>query len=70
MTEVVVPDGWTKARLGDLGRYINGRGFKKSEWGASGRPIIRIQNLTGSSNSFNYFDGRLRTAMLSAPVIY
>lgn len=59
MTEVVVPDGWTKARLGDLGRYINGRGFKKSEWGASGRPIIRIQNLTGSSNSFNYFDGEV-----------
>lgn len=53
----VVPDGWQVTTLGRLGRYINGRGFKKSEWGPLGRPIIRIQNLTGSSESFNYFDG-------------
>ena len=52
-----LPPGWAWATLGDIGRYLNGRGFKKSEWGQSGRPIIRIQNLTGSSNHFNYFDG-------------
>ena len=52
-----LPPGWAWAALGDIGRYLNGRGFKKSEWGQAGRPIIRIQNLTGSSNHLNYFNG-------------
>ncbi len=52
-----LPQGWAWATLGDLGRYHNGRGFKKSEWRAAGRPIIRIQNLTDSTKPFNYFDG-------------
>lgn len=50
-------DGWHSTTLGKLGRYVNGRGFKKSEWRESGRPIIRIQNLTGSTKSVNYFQG-------------
>ncbi len=36
---------------------MNGRAFKKSEWRDRGRPIIRIQNLTGSRAAFNYFQG-------------
>jgi type I restriction enzyme S subunit len=52
-----LPSGWTEATLGEIGEYLNGRGFKKSEWRDAGRPIIRIQNLTGSSRAFNYFDG-------------
>ena len=52
-----LPPGWAWATLGDIGQYLNGRGFKKSEWGQAGRPIIRIQNLTGSSNHLNYFNG-------------
>ncbi len=52
-----LPAGWTETTLGEIGRYINGRGFKRSEWRESGRPIIRIQNLTGTSGEFNYFDG-------------
>lgn len=54
-----LPAGWVWARLGDLGEYINGRGFKKAEWGEEGLPIIRIQNLTGSGAAFNYFSGPL-----------
>ncbi|MBW6434501.1 restriction endonuclease subunit S [Actinoplanes hulinensis] len=54
-----LPIGWAWSRLGSLGEYINGRGFKKSEWSNSGLPIIRIQNLTGSGSSFNYFSGEL-----------
>ncbi|MFD7464102.1 restriction endonuclease subunit S [Streptomyces tendae] len=50
-----LPAGWAWARLGDLANYVNGRGFKKAEWSTEGRPIIRIQNLTGSGASFNYF---------------
>jgi len=60
MTHTVrLPRNWAHARLGDLGLYHNGRGFKKHEWRASGRPIIRIQNLTGSGKSWNYFQGEV-----------
>ncbi|MCR9217282.1 MAG: restriction endonuclease subunit S [bacterium] len=52
-----MPKGWARSRLGELGRYLNGRGFKKSEWATTGRPIIRIQDLTGTTASPNYFDG-------------
>lgn len=52
-----LPPGWCVTNLGSLGRYLNGRGFKKAEWSSDGRPIIRIQNLTGSSTQFNYFEG-------------
>lgn len=49
--------GWAECTLGDLGLYHNGRGFKKSEWGQDGQPIIRIQNLTDDTKPFNYYDG-------------
>lgn len=52
-----IPPGWREATLGSLGRYLNGRGFKKSEWRNSGLPIIRIQNLTGSNDAYNYYQG-------------
>jgi type I restriction enzyme S subunit len=53
-----LPRGWAKSTLGEIGEYLNGRGFKKSEWRESGRPIIRIQNLTGTSSHFNHFAGQ------------
>jgi type I restriction enzyme S subunit len=52
-----VPDGWRLTTLGALGRYINGRAFKSSEWSSTGRPIIRIQDLTGSNRNPHFFDG-------------
>ncbi|MEN6368649.1 MAG: restriction endonuclease subunit S [Thermotogota bacterium] len=52
-----IPSNWTIARLGDLGQYYNGRAFKESEWKSTGRPIIRIQNLTGSGSEIHYYDG-------------
>ena len=54
-----LPEGWAATTLGALGNYWNGRGFKKSEWkpAVQGRPIIRIQDLTGSNENPNYFDG-------------
>ena len=48
-----------KTSLGTLADYINGRGFKKTEWKESGIPIIRIQNLTESREKFNYFQGEV-----------
>jgi type I restriction enzyme S subunit len=57
--EISVPQGWKATTLGQLGRYLNGRGFKRSEWSDKGLPIIRIQNLTGSGEEFNYYDGKV-----------
>jgi type I restriction enzyme S subunit len=62
-----LPHGWRSTTLGELGRYLNGRGFKKSEWRETGRPIIRIQNLTGSSDVFNHFDGEAEERYTARP---
>ena len=39
--------------LGMVAEYINGRAFKPEEWEEIGKPIIRIQNLTNSSDLCN-----------------
>lgn len=54
-----LPKGWVSSSLGELGNYINGRGFSKSEWSKTGRPIIRIQDLTGTGGEPNFFDGEV-----------
>ena len=43
--------------LGRLATFINGFAFKPDDWGLTGLPIIRIQNLTGSSETVNYYNG-------------
>lgn len=57
--ENTLPDTWIQASFGDLAEYLNGRAFKKSEWHSTGKPIIRIQNLTGSSPTLNRFSGEV-----------
>jgi type I restriction enzyme S subunit len=49
-----LPKGWCWATINDTGSYINGFAFKPSHRSDSGRPIIRIQNLTDPSKPFNY----------------
>ena len=44
-------------QLGNIATYVNGYAFKPSDWGTEGLPIIRIQNLSGSGDSFNYYSG-------------
>ena len=46
--------GWKYVKLGELASYINGFAFKPSDWSESGKPIIRIQNLTDAFSSFHY----------------
>lgn len=53
-----IPDKWKVKKLGEIAKYINGRAFKPKEWSKSGLPIIRIQNLTESTNTINYFNGK------------
>lgn len=65
--EPTVPQGWTRTTLGDLGRYLNGRAFKTSEWSRSGRPIIRIQDLTGSNRAPNFFEGDVEDRYVVRP---
>ena len=43
--------------LGKIASFMNGYAFKPTDWGTFGLPIIRIQNLTGSSNEINYYSG-------------
>lgn len=40
--------------LGSIANFINGFAFKPEHWEESGKPIIRIQNLTNPSKPFNY----------------
>ena len=51
-----IPAGWEVSKLKYLGRYVNGYPFKPDDWGDKGKPIIRIQDLTGSNDSPNYYD--------------
>ena len=44
--------------LGTVANYINGRAFKPAEWETTGKPIIRIQNLTSESAPYNYSTGK------------
>lgn len=53
---MTAPASWKRYKLGELAQYINGKAFKPEDWKASGRPIIRIQNLTDRSKPFNYCD--------------
>ncbi len=54
-----VPAHWEISKVKLLADYINGFPFKPAEWGAKGRPIIRIQNLTKEHAAFNYYDGAI-----------
>lgn len=59
-----LPPNWEWKRLDEVGNYINGKAFKPSDWKTHGRPIIRIQNLTGSTHVTNYFDGEVEDKYL------
>lgn len=65
--DLIVPEGWSPTTLGQLGRYLNGHAFKTSEWSKTGRPIIRIQDLTGSNRNPNYFDGEVEDRYVVRP---
>ncbi|MHA6509506.1 restriction endonuclease subunit S [Tessaracoccus sp. Y1736] len=39
--------------LGEVAEFVNGVAFKPGDWGETGAPIIRIQNLTSPEKPFN-----------------
>lgn len=50
---LAAPRSWARMPLAKTGKYINGLAFKPTDWGESGFPIIRIQNLTDRSKPLN-----------------
>ena len=65
--DLVIPEGWTQTTLGAIGQYLNGRAFKTAEWSKTGRPIIRIQDLTGSNRNPHYFEGTVEDRYVIQP---
>lgn len=51
-----------KMKIKDICDLQNGRAFKPSDWGTTGLPIIRIQNLNDEQAPFNYYDGEYNLA--------
>jgi type I restriction enzyme S subunit len=58
---------WPVVKVKDAVELVNGRAFGPSDWGTEGLPIIRIQNLRGSSGPYNYFSGELDPRHLVMP---
>lgn len=54
-----VPEGWIRAKQGDVATFHNGRAYKLKEWESEGTPVIRLQNLTGSGKEFYYSNLKL-----------
>ena len=55
---------WPTKKLKEVATYINGRAFKPTDWGETGLPIIRIQNLTKTQEKFNFFNGKVENRYL------
>ena len=53
------PTGWRQSRVKYLGSFLNGYPFKPGDWSSEGRPILRIQDLSGLSADPNRFSGEI-----------
>jgi type I restriction enzyme S subunit len=62
-----LPCGWVWCRIVDTGDYINGLAFKPSDWSSIGRPIIRIQNLSGRNSEFNRTEREVDSSVVVSP---
>lgn len=51
-----------RMKIKDICDLQNGRAFKPSDWGTTGLPIIRIQNLNDERAPFNYYSGKYNLA--------
>lgn len=57
----------TLKALGETARFINGAAFKPSDWEDGGLPIIRIQNLTGTGEKFNFTSRQVKPELVVEP---
>lgn len=54
-----LPPTWAERSLAELGNFVNGYAFKPEDWSDHGLPIVRISQITGSSNECDRFTGEL-----------
>lgn len=52
-----IPENWEVVKFKNIGTYINGYAFKPEDWTTAGKKIVRIQDLTGSNDNPNFYDG-------------
>jgi type I restriction enzyme S subunit len=52
-----LPKAWSSMTVADVCDMRNGHGFGPEDWGPTGLPIIRIQNLNGGQK-FDYYSGQ------------
>lgn len=57
----------TLKALGETARFINGAAFKPADWEDGGLPIIRIQNLTGTREKFNFTSRQVKPELVVEP---
>jgi type I restriction enzyme S subunit len=50
---------YPSAAISEVANFINGFAFKPEDWGASGLPIIRIQNLTDKEKPYNFTERKV-----------
>lgn len=53
-----IVESWTRSKLKYLALYLNGYAFKPADWGSTGKPILRIAQLSSDAEP-NYFDGEI-----------
>lgn len=61
-----LPKAWIPMTVADVCDMRNGHGFGPEDWGTTGLPIIRIQNLNGG-RKFDYFSGQPEERWLVEP---
>lgn len=57
----------TTRSLGEVARFVNGAAFKPTDWTDRGLPIIRIQNLTGTGQNYNYTTREVKPELVVRP---
>lgn len=57
----------TTRSLGEVARFVNGAAFKPTDWTDQGLPIIRIQNLTGTGQNYNYTTREVKPELVVRP---
>ena len=62
----IQPKAWIPMTVTDVCDMRNGHGFGPEDWGTTGLPIIRIQNLNGGQK-FDYFSGQPEERWLVEP---
>lgn len=59
MSKFSYPSDWCEVKTIDVAKFFNGRAYSLHEWEQHGTPVIRLQNLTGSGETYYYSNLKL-----------